>query len=225
MTDLEQKTSSLIVWTYDWVPGAERGPRGHVRDLRLRWALEEAGLDYSVRSTPFEPRTSAHLARQPFAQVPFLEDGDLTIFESGACLLHLAKKSEKLLPRDPAGEAETLQWVIAALSSIEIVSVPWWFLRISGDEHKGLTSWLRMRLDHLAAVLSEREWLAASRFTVADILMSDVLRVPKVRAFAESPAIEAYIERACTRPAFKKALSDQLDHFAAGDRQRNHTAR
>lgn len=219
MTHGAQVASSLIVWTYDWVPGAERGPRGHVRDLRLRWALEEAGLEYSVRSTPFEKRSSAHLARQPFGQVPFLEDGEL--FESGACLLHIAKKSEKLMPRDPAGEAETLQWVIAALSSIEMVTVPWWFLKISGDEHEGLTSWMRMRLDQLGSVLNEREWLAASQFTVADILMAHVLRVPKLRAFAASPAIEAYIERACARPAFKKALSDQLAHFAAGDSHRN----
>lgn len=221
MTDVAQATSSLTVWTYDYVPGAERGPRGHVRDLRLRWALEEAGLDYAVRSTPFENRTSAHLARQPFAQVPFLEDGDLTIFESGACLLHLAKKSEKLMPRDPAGEAETLQWVIAALNSIEMVSVPWWFLEVSGDEHNGLTSWLKMRLDQLGTVLGEREWLAVSRFTVADILMADVLRVPDVRAFSASPAIEAYIERACARPAFKKAFSDQVAYFVAADSHRN----
>jgi glutathione S-transferase len=212
---------SLIIWTYDWVPGGEHGPRGHVRDVRLRWALEEAGLDYSVRSTPFDQRNSAHFARQPFGQVPFLEDGEVTLFESGACLLHIAKKSEKLMPRDPAGETETLQWVIAALNSMEMVTVPWWFFKISGEEHAALTQWLRMRLDHLGSVLRDREWLAASRFTVADILMADVLRVPNVRAFAESPAIEAYIERACARPAFKKAVSDQLAHFAAGDRLRN----
>lgn len=216
---------SLIVWTYDWVPGAERGPRGFVRDLRLRWALEEAGLEYSVRSTPFAERDATHFARQPFGQIPFLDDGELRIFESGACLLHIAKKSEKLMPRDPAGEAETLQWVIAALNSIEMVSVPWWFLTISGDEHKGLTGWLRSRLDHLNAVLSEREWLVGSRFTVADLLMADVLRVPKVRAFAESPTIEGYIQRACARPAFKKAFSDQVEHFTAADRLRNDTAR
>lgn len=212
---------SLIVWTYDWVPGAEKGPRGFVRDVRLRWALEEAGLDYTMRSTPFDTRDRSHLERQPFAQVPFLEDGDVKIFESGACLLHIAKKSEKLMPRDAAGEAETLQWVIAALSSVEIVTVPWWFLKISGDDHPGLTSWARKRLDQVISVLSEREWLVASRFTVADLLMADVLRVPKVRAFAASPAVEAYIERACSRPAFKKAQSDQIAHFVAADNQRN----
>jgi glutathione S-transferase len=217
MTDVGQGTSSLTIWTYDWVP---RGPRGHVRDLRLRWALEEAGLEYTVRSTPFDDRTSAHLARQPFAQIPFLEDGGITIFESGACLLHLARKSEKLMPRDRAGAAETLQWVIAALNSIEMVTVPWWFLKTSGDERNGLTGWMKQRLDQLGTVLGEREWLAASRFTVADILMADALRVPDVRAFSASPAIEAYIERACARPAFEKAFSDQLAHFAASDSDR-----
>jgi len=212
---------TMTVWTYDWVPGAERGPRGFVRDLRLRWALEEAGLDYRVRTTPFEQKTSAHLQKQPFAQIPYLEDGAITIFESGACLLHIAKKSEKLMPRDPAGEADTLQWVIAALNSLEMVSVPWWFLKISGDEHEGLTGWLRQRLDHLSAVLAEREWIAASRFTAADILLADVLRVPKVRAFAESPVIEAYIERACARPAFQKAFADQVAHFVAAENERH----
>jgi glutathione S-transferase len=105
-----------------------------------------------------------------------------------------------------------------------MVSVPWWYLNMSGDENNRLTSWLRMRLDHLESVLAEREWLAASRFTVADILMADVLRVPDVRAFAASAAIEAYVQRACARPAFKKAVADQIAHFAEGDRQRGHAA-
>jgi len=203
---------ALTVWTYDWVP---EGPRGFVRDLRLRWALEEAGLSYSVRSTPFDDRGSEHLKRQPFGQVPFLTDGDISIFESGACLLHLAGKSEKLMPRDAAGEAETLQWVIAALNSIEMVSVPWWFLSLSGDRENGLTDWMRKRLGQLENVLRDREWLVASRFTVADLLMADVLRVPKVRDFAASPVIDAYIDRACDREAFRKAFADQLAHFQA----------
>ena len=208
---------SLIVWTYDWVPD---GPRGFVRDLRLRWALEEAGLDYSVRSTPFDERGSEHLKRQPFAQVPFLTDGEISIFESGACLLHIAKKSERLMPGDVAGEAETLQWVVAALNSIEMVSVPWWFLSLSEDGENALTGWLRKRLDQLAEVLRDREWLVASRFTVADLLMADVLRVPKVRAFAASPVIDAYIDRACDREAFRKAFADQLAYFQAADLSR-----
>ena len=208
---------ALTVWTYDWVPV---GPRGFVRDLRLRWALEEAGLDYSVRSMPFDDRGSEHLKHQPFGQVPFLTDGDISIFESGAGLLHLARKSDRLMPRDAAGEAETLQWVIAGLNSIEMVSVPWWFLSLSGDRENGLAGWLRSRLGHLENVLRDRDWLAASRFTVADLLMADILRVPTLRDFAASPVIDAYIDRACDRDSFGKAFADQLAHFEAADRSR-----
>lgn len=205
---------ALTVWTYDWVP---EGPRGFVRDLRLRWALEEAGLAYAVRSVPFDERGPAHLEHQPFGQVPFLTDGDMTIFESGACLLHLAEKSDRLMPRDAAGKAETLQWVIAALNSIEMVSVPWWFLSLSGDRENGLADWLRKRLGQLEEILRASDWLAASRFTVADLLMADVLRVPALRAFAASPVIDVYIDRACDREPFRKAVADQLAHFQAAD--------
>jgi glutathione S-transferase len=182
--------SEPIIWTLDWVP---EGPRGFVRDLRLRWACEEAGLAYSVRTVPFDGRETNHLAHQPFGQVPFLSDGDLETFESGAGLLHLARKSEKLMPRDPAGEAATVQWMMAALNSIEMVTVPWWFLGLSGEADNGLSGWVEKRLGQLESVLSEREWLAAGRFTAADLLMADVLRIPKVRAFGDRPATEAYV--------------------------------
>lgn len=205
--------SELTIWTLDWVP---EGPRGFVRDLRLRWACEEAGLPYSVRTVPFDDRHTNHLDRQPFGQVPYLDDGDLKLFESGAALLHLAGKSEKLMPADPAGAAATLQWTISALNSIEMVSVPWWFLKISGQPDNGLTGWMTMRLGHLEDVLSQREWLAADRFTVADLLMADVLRVPDVRAFGDRPATEAYVARVTDRPAFNKARADQLALFEAG---------
>ena len=144
----------------------------------------------------------------------------MEIFESGAGLLHLARKSDKLMPRDPAGEAETLQWTIAALNSIEMVTVPWWFLKMSGDADNGLTGWMGQRLGQMERVLSEREWLAAGRFTVADLLMADVLRVPDVRAFGDRPATEAYVTRVTDRPAFKKARADQIAHFEAADRTR-----
>jgi glutathione S-transferase len=205
---------ALTVWTYDWVP---EGPRGFVRDLRLRWALEEAELSYSVRGTPFAERGPEHLKHQPFAQVPFLTDGDISLFESGACLLHIARKSDRLMPRDATGEAETLQWVVAALNSIEMVSVPWWFLSLSGTKENGLADWLRKRLGQIDDVLRTREWLVASRFTVADLLMADVLRVPKLREFAASSVIDAYIDRACGREAFKKSYADQLAYFQAAD--------
>ena len=210
--------SEPIIWTFDWVPD---GPRGFVRDMRLRWACEEAGLAYSVRTVPFDGRETNHLARQPFGQVPFLSDGDVEIFESGACLLHLARKSEKLMPRDAIGEAQTIQWMIAALNSIEMVSVPWWFLEVTGEEHNGLADWMGKRLGQVEDILKGREWLAAGRFTAADLLMADVLRVPKVRSCGDRPATEAYVARITDRPAFKKARADQMAHFAAADADRS----
>lgn len=209
--------NGLTIWTLDWVPEM---PRGFVRDLRLRWACEEAGLDYEIRTVPFDDRATNHLERQPFGQVPYLNDGDIELFESGAGLLHLARKSEALMPRDPAGEAETLQWTVAALNSIEMVSVPWWFLEVMGAQTNGLTDWLSQRLDHVERILGEREWLAAGRFTVADLLMGDVLRVEKLRAFGDRPASEAYVARVTARPAFLKAHADQMAHFEAADRAR-----
>ncbi len=206
--------TGITIWTYDWVPDA---PRGFVRDMRLRWACEEAGLAYSVNSVPFDPRGPDHFARQPFGQIPFLTDGEVKLFESGACLLHLARKSEKLMPRDPAGEAETLQWIIAALNSVEMVSVPWWFLEITGAKENGLAGWLDSRLGHVETILKDREWLAAGRFTAADLLMADVLRVPKLREHGDRPASEAYVTRVTARPAFQKARADQMAHFAKAD--------
>jgi glutathione S-transferase len=206
--------SELVIWTYDWVP---QGPRGFVRDLRLRWACEEADLAYTVRSIPFDGRETNHLDRQPFGQIPFLTDGEVELFESGAGLLHLARKSETLMPRDPIGEAQVLQWTVAALNSIEMVTVPWWFLKMSGDADNGLTGWMGKRLDHVEKILSAREWLAADRFTVADLLMADVLRVSDVRSFGERPATEAYVTRVTGRPAFEKAQTDQICHFEAAD--------
>lgn len=214
---------TLTIWTYDWVP---QGPRGHVRDVRLRWACEEAGLSYRVRTIRFEDRTGTdHLNRQPFAQVPALQDGDITLFESGACLLHLAEASETLMPRDARSRAETLQWVIAGLNSVEMVSVPWWFIGRSKPPENPLEGWLASRLSRLEGVLADRGHLAGDRFTVADLLMADILRVPAVRAALTSyPALQAYTDRILARPAFRKALQDQLDHFAAADAARANAA-
>ena len=207
-------TDTMTIFTYDWVPN---GPRGFVRDLRLRWAAEEAGLSYKVDTIPFDGRETNYLDRQPFGQIPFLTDGDIHLFESGACLLHLAGKSESLMPRNASAAADTLQWVMAALNSIEMVTVPWWFLSLSGHDDAGLTGWMDGRLARLEAVLSTRDWLAADRFTVADLIMADVLRVPKLRAHGERPATEAYVIRATDRPAFRKAHAEQLAHFRAAD--------
>lgn len=208
-------TETLTIWTYDWVP---EGPRGFVRDLRLRWAAEEAGLDYDIGAVPFEHK--AHYDRQPFGQTPFLTEGDITVFESGAGLLYLARKSDILMPRAAKGEAETVQWVVAALNSMEMASVPWWFLQLSGDTENPIAGWMDSRLAHMETILASRQWLVDDRFTVADLLMADVLRVPAVRARGDRPASEAYIQRLTARPAFRKAHADQLAHFAAADAQR-----
>ncbi|MCF1710138.1 glutathione S-transferase family protein [Tabrizicola sp. J26] len=211
-------TGTVTIWTYDWVPN---GPRGHVRDLRLRWAMEEAGIPYAIATVPIADRGPDHVARQPFAQVPFIEDDGVRLFESGACLLHLAEQSEILMPRDPKMRAETMQWIFAALNSVEMVTVPWWYIRMKGVTENPLAGWMRQRFEKLEVVLASRDWLAANRFTAADLLMADVLRIPaKLGQLEEFPALTSYLERVCDRPAFRKAVQDQLDHFEAADIQR-----
>lgn len=212
--------SQLILTTYDWVPEM---PRGLVRDLRVRWALEEAGLPYRVESTSFKNRGPDHFTAQPFGQVPWLTDGDLTIFESGAILLHLGEESAALMPIDPRGRSEVIEWVVAALNSVDLPSQPWAlfrFMNFPGEapEAKFVDDFLKARLDRMEAVLVEREWLAAGRFTAADLLMTDVLRqVHRFDGLARYPACRAYVERITARPAFLKAYSDQMAHFAAAD--------
>ena len=210
-------TETLTIWTYDWVPDA---PRGFVRDLRLRWAAEEAGLSYQVGTVAFDGRETNHLQSQPFGQVPFLVHGDVQIFESGACLLYLAQGRENLMPRDAAGVAQTLQWTLAALNSIEMVTLPWWFAGQSEAADNPFSGWMGKRLTQLEAVLGHKDWLCADRFTVADLIMADVLRIPPVRKWGDRPATEAYVERVTARPAFGKAYRDQLAHFAAADAAR-----
>ncbi len=210
----------LILTTYDWVP---EPPRGYVRDIRARWALEEAGLPYRVESTPFRDRGPEHWARQPFGQTPWLTDGDISIFESGAILLHLGELSPALLPADPSGRSEAIAWLFAALNSVEAASLPWSLLVFSGNtgdtpEWKLFDGFLHQhRLKHLEPVLAGRQWLAGS-FSVADILMADVLRlVDRFDGLANHPACRDYVKRATSRPAFVKAHADQMAHFARAD--------
>ena len=211
--------SDLILTTYDWVPEL---PRGFVRDIRVRWALEEAGLTYRVESTPFRDRQPVHFAHQPFGQVPWLTDGDLSIFESGAILLHLGEISKKLMPSDQRGHSDVKEWMFAALASVEAASQPWSFFKFSGDTEqtpmrKFFDGFLEARLKSMEGVLVEREWLTEA-FSIADILMADVLRlVDRFDGLAEFPACRAYVARATARPAFVKAHADQMAHFAAAD--------
>lgn len=214
--------ADLTLTTFDWVPEM---PRGFVRDLRVRWALEEAALPYCVASVPFGDRGAAHLSHQPFGQVPWLTDGDLSIFESGAILLHLGKFSETLMPSDTRGRNEATKWVFAALNSVEMPSLPWTMYKFMGIDDgspavKFVDDFLKLRLKHLEPVLAKREWLAGS-FSVADILMADVLRpVDRFDGLTDHPACRAYLARATARPAFAKAHADQMAHFAAGDKAR-----
>lgn len=211
--------TDLTVTTFDWVPDM---PRGYVRDLRVRWALEEAGLPYRVESVPFRNRDAGHFSHQPFGQVPWLTDGDLIIFESGAILLHLAGRSEALMPADPQRRSEVTQWLFAALNSVEAASLPWSLFKFSGDTadtpgRQHLEGFLQARLQHMEAVLADRDWLVGA-FSVADILMADVLRlVDRFDGLAEYPACRDYVTRATARPAFVRAHADQMAHFAAAD--------
>jgi glutathione S-transferase len=211
--------TDLILTTFDWVPEM---PRGYVRDLRVRWALEEAGLRYRVESVPFRDRGAEHFAHQPFGQVPWLTDGDISIFESGAILLHLGERSEALMPADPRSRSEVIEWLFAALNSVEMASLPFSLFKFTGDTietpgRKLFDQFLKARLQHMEAVLSGREWLTGT-FSVADILMADVLRlVDRFDGLAEFRTCRAYVARATARPAFVKAHVDQMAHFAAAD--------
>jgi len=208
--------TGLVLTTFRWVPEM---PRGYVRDLRIRWALEEAGLPYRVESVPFDARDADHFAHQPFGQVPWLTDGDISI---GAILLHLGFRSEALMPADARGRSQVMEWLIAALNSVEMASVPWSIFVFSGyaqetPGRKCLDDFLAARLGHMEPILAAREWLAGA-FSIADIVMVDVLRlVDRLGGLADHPACRDYVARATARPSFVKAHADQMAHFAAAD--------
>lgn len=210
----------ITLYTYDWVP---EPPRGYVRDLRLRWALEEAGLPYRVASVSFKDRGPDHIGHQPFGQVPWLTHGDLSIFESGAMLLYVAEKSEALMPDGIKEQNEVREWLFAALASVEAATQPWTIMKFSGFDGDNpawsfFDNFVDLRLKRMEAVLSRHDWLVSNRFTAADILMSDVLRLmDRFGKLADYPACKAYVARATARPAFIKAHADQLAHFAAAD--------
>jgi glutathione S-transferase len=193
-----------------------------VRDIRVRWALEEAGLPYRVESVPFGDRNAGHFSHQPFGQVPWLTDGDISIFESGAILLHIGERCDALMPADPRGRNAVLEWLFAALNSVEMASLPWSLFKFSGDTGdtpgwKLFDEFLKARLRHMEPVLAGREWFAET-FSVADIAMADVLRlVDRFDVLAAHPACRAYVARATARPSFAKAHADQMAHFAAAD--------
>lgn len=210
-------SEAVTIWTLGWVPEVARG---FVRDIRLRWACEEAGIPYRIKTIAFDDRETNHLDQQPFGQVPMLEDGDIRLFESGAGLLHLGRKSSALMSNAESEQAEVTQWTFAALNSIEMVTMPWVVLQWANKDAPEITDWMAKRLNQMEAVLREREWLVGDRFTLADLIIADVLRVELVRRFGNRPASEDYISRVTSRPSFQKALSDQCAHYQSAEQER-----
>jgi glutathione S-transferase len=199
--------------------------RGLVRDLRVRWALEEAGLPYRVTLVGDAEGAippAAYRAIQPFGQVPAIADGDLTLFESGAIVLHVAERSEALLPHDPAARAHVIQWMFAALNTIEIpiqqlaaVDLFYAHERWAQERRPVLVDAVRRRLAELAACLEGRDHLIGP-FSAADILMVSVLRILRhTDLLSEEPVLAAYQRRCEARPAFGKALAGHLAAFGA----------
>jgi len=193
--------------------------RGQVRDLRVRWALEEAGLAYRTRLLDQGDQDKPdYRALQPFGQVPILEEDGLVIFETGAIVLHIGERSETLLPRDAGSRARAIQWLIAALNSIEphIMNVVLIDILYKDQEwaklrRPGAVEFAQRRLRGLASALGDKPYLDGERFSAGDLIMSTVLRI--MPALIPDPRLAAYVERCTARPAFKRALDAQLSDF------------
>jgi glutathione S-transferase len=210
--------SNIRLTTFKWVPPFAQGL---VRDLRVRWALEEAGLDYEEKLLmPGEHNAPEHRALQPFGQVPVYQEDGLTLFESGAIVMHIAERCPALLPVVPAKRARARAWMFAALNSVEqhvqnLTSIDlffpneeWGKLRRPGAEKMAIA-----RLDALVATLEGRDYLE-HEFTAGDLLMVTVLRILRhTRLVAERPVLAAYQARCEARPAFQRALASQLAPF------------
>jgi glutathione S-transferase len=209
----------IEITAFKWVPDFATGL---VRDLRVRWALEEAGLDYRVRLLG-TPRPADYVREQPFDQVPCFSDGQVRIFESGAIVQYIGERGETLLPRETQARYRAIQWTYAALNSVEpaILNVfavtvfhadqEWAKLRREGAEE-----FARLKLKRVSDWLGEKQWLEGDRFTIGDLIMVTVLRFLRhTELVAEFPNLAAYQKRGESRPAFKRALEDQLAVFAA----------
>ena len=194
---------------------------GLARDLRVRWALEEAGQTYQVRTVEGDERhTPAYRRQQPFGQIPVLQDGERTLFESGAILLHLGERYPGLLPADPEQRADALMWMFAALNSVEqhVAGLVQLLVFNAGEawaieRRPALEATARRRLADVEAWLAGRDYLAGG-FSVADILMTSVLRMLAATDLLDSfPALRAYQDRCTARPAFRKALADHRAQY------------
>lgn len=207
------------VTAFKWVPPFAQGS---VRDIRVRWALEEAGLGYDAHLIGFEDQaTPEYRAQQPFGQVPAFSDGKVEMFESGAIVLWIAQSSDALMPADDAGRAMVLTWLFAASNTIEPVVAQLAIIDLFNADkawaqarRPEVEAILRKRLAELQAALGDRQWFANDRFSAADILMTHVLRdLRHTDIVADYPALAAYVARAEARPAFQRALADQMKPF------------
>ncbi|HEX3811171.1 MAG TPA: glutathione S-transferase family protein [Rhizomicrobium sp.] len=208
----------ITVSAFKWVP---QFAQGQVRDLRVRWALEEAGLPYrEMLIGGADKNSAAYRALQPFGQVPAIEEDGLTLFESGAIVLYIGAKSEALLPKDEEARARAITWVFAALNTMEVVIQPYAELSAfyANEEwaklrKPELEQQMKLRLSELAAQLGTREYLE-DRFTAGDLMMASVLRILDGTGVLDTqPVLEAYKERCIARPAFQRALAAQLAAF------------
>ncbi len=208
----------ITVTAYDWVPDFAKG---EVRDLRVRWALEEVGQPYAVRFLEQgQQKAPAHRALQPFGQVPTYEKGDLTLFESGAIVWHIAERFDGLMPREPRGRAKALEWLFAALNTVEppisdyaIATIfeagePWAAQRLPSVEAR-----IFQRLEEASERLGDADWFTGT-FTVGDLMMVSVLRPLKGTGLLDPyPSLARYVTRGTDRPAFRQALADQMAGF------------
>jgi glutathione S-transferase len=194
--------------------------RGNTRDLRVLWALEEMGLPYEIVGMDHPNHDldrPEFRAKNPFAQLPVIDDDGVVVTESGAILLYLARKSGKLMPRDLAGEAQVLRWSFAALNSVEVPLLTAWFVGMGGGKgtkpHDALMGWGAKRMKQLDGWLAGRTFVATDEFTVADILMTHVLAAGSTDpAFVEPHAnVRGYVERCTARPAWKRTLAAYFD--------------
>ena len=210
--------TKIRVTAFKWVPPFAQGL---ARDLRVRWALEEAGLPYDEKLLGFgEQNAPAHRAVQPFGQVPVYEEGELTMFESGAIVMHIGERCPALLPVDPVKRARARTWMFAALNSVE----PHITTLIALDIFFANEEWARLRrpsaektaqarLDYVAAALGDRDYLEGE-FTGGDLLMTSVLRFLRHTDLVKNrPTLAAYQARCEARPAFQRALAAQLATF------------
>ncbi|HEX6741808.1 MAG TPA: glutathione S-transferase family protein [Sphingomicrobium sp.] len=214
--------AAIEITAFRWVPEFAQGV---VRDLRARWALEEAGLDYRVRLLGQE-RPLEYLKEQPFDQVPCFNDGQVRIFETGAIVQYVGEQAEALLPRDPQGRFRAIQWTYAALNSVEPAILNLLLIDIfyAGEEwaklrRPGAADFARLKLRRVSDWLGDKEWLE-DRFTIGDLVMTTTLRFLRhTDMVGEFANLDAYLKRAEARPAFQRALADQLAVYAENQPQ------